>query len=246
MCPVQTPPELVGAEGFEPPTLCSQSRCATRLRHAPCRSRALWSAGRHPSRSATQRNIVRRFCDKNSCKNRSLRALELIRFWCIGGACCKWVTQGGHNDPSECARSDLSRPAVRARDHRAMRPLVHHLPAELPRSGGHDGRARGIPHDDPSMCRLLRPDRSIAAARAFFRKALAASLPRWPRTAMLSPRLIASIGPQITTSPRVPRRRSCIRNSRSAPAPIVSFEFHATGNEIDGKFIALSMAPEHP
>ncbi len=27
---------LVGAEGFEPPTLCSQSRCATRLRHAPC------------------------------------------------------------------------------------------------------------------------------------------------------------------------------------------------------------------
>jgi hypothetical protein len=30
--------KLVGAEGFEPPTLCSQSRCATRLRHAPCRS----------------------------------------------------------------------------------------------------------------------------------------------------------------------------------------------------------------
>src|SRR6201998_831828 len=29
---------LVGAEGFEPPTLCSQSRCATRLRHAPTRT----------------------------------------------------------------------------------------------------------------------------------------------------------------------------------------------------------------
>lgn len=28
-------PILVGAEGFEPPTLCSQSRCATRLRYAP-------------------------------------------------------------------------------------------------------------------------------------------------------------------------------------------------------------------
>ena len=27
--------QMVGAEGFEPPTLCSQSRCATRLRHAP-------------------------------------------------------------------------------------------------------------------------------------------------------------------------------------------------------------------
>ena len=28
---------------------------------------------------------------------------------------------------------------------------------------------------------LLRPDRGIAAAQAFFRKALATSLPRWPR-----------------------------------------------------------------
>jgi transposase-like protein len=28
---------------------------------------------------------------------------------------------------------------------------------------------------------LLRPDRSIAAAQAFFRKALSTSLPRWPR-----------------------------------------------------------------
>jgi hypothetical protein len=27
----------VGARGFEPPTPCSQSRCATRLRHAPPR-----------------------------------------------------------------------------------------------------------------------------------------------------------------------------------------------------------------
>jgi hypothetical protein len=30
---------LVGAEGFEPPTLCSQSRCATRLRYAPTKAR---------------------------------------------------------------------------------------------------------------------------------------------------------------------------------------------------------------
>ena len=29
---------LVGAEGFEPTTLCSQSRCATRLRYAPTHS----------------------------------------------------------------------------------------------------------------------------------------------------------------------------------------------------------------
>ena len=32
---------MVGAEGFEPPTLCSQSRCATRLRYAPTEPR--WS-----------------------------------------------------------------------------------------------------------------------------------------------------------------------------------------------------------
>jgi hypothetical protein len=30
-----TPYEVVGATGFEPATLCSQSRCATRLRYAP-------------------------------------------------------------------------------------------------------------------------------------------------------------------------------------------------------------------
>src|ERR1700730_13180481 len=32
------PGSVVGAEGFEPPTLCSQSRCSTRLRHAPTSS----------------------------------------------------------------------------------------------------------------------------------------------------------------------------------------------------------------
>src|SRR5215217_8340593 len=36
----------VGARGFEPPTPCSQSRCATRLRHAP----------RRPGMSITKRN----------------------------------------------------------------------------------------------------------------------------------------------------------------------------------------------
>ena len=35
MCPVRTQERVVGAEGFEPPTSCSQSRRATRLRHAP-------------------------------------------------------------------------------------------------------------------------------------------------------------------------------------------------------------------
>ena len=32
---------LVGETGFEPATLCSQSRCATRLRHSPCVTKRL-------------------------------------------------------------------------------------------------------------------------------------------------------------------------------------------------------------
>ena len=37
---------LVGAEGFEPPTPCSQSRCATKLRYAPKK----WLAKRFATR----------------------------------------------------------------------------------------------------------------------------------------------------------------------------------------------------
>jgi hypothetical protein len=32
---------MVGARGFEPPTPCAQGRCATRLRYAPTRLKAL-------------------------------------------------------------------------------------------------------------------------------------------------------------------------------------------------------------
>ena len=42
---------LVGAEGFEPPTLCSQSRCATRLRYAPTTS---FDCSPNPSAKALQ------------------------------------------------------------------------------------------------------------------------------------------------------------------------------------------------
>ena len=41
---------MVGARGFEPPTPCSQSRCATRLRHAPNR----WSVHKVDLKSKTQ------------------------------------------------------------------------------------------------------------------------------------------------------------------------------------------------
>ena len=50
---------LVGAEGFEPPTLCSQSRCATRLRYAPtvvsvdCNVNSALRVGRAPLPAST-------------------------------------------------------------------------------------------------------------------------------------------------------------------------------------------------
>jgi transposase-like protein len=113
-----------------------------------------------------------------------------------------------------------------------VRPLVRTVPAELPRCGGPNGRARAarFPHNDlalgSALCPgirealeslvsprplflldetyirvragwyylyravdkhgqtvdfLLRPDRGVAAAQAFFRKALTTSLPQWPR-----------------------------------------------------------------
>jgi hypothetical protein len=52
--PVQpaTPTDLmVGTRGFEPPTTCSQSRCATRLRHVPTAA-LLWHRPREYSVSA--------------------------------------------------------------------------------------------------------------------------------------------------------------------------------------------------
>ena len=49
---------MVGAEGFEPPTLCSQSRCATRLRYAPPRNR--------PGARTRQRARVRPARDRQS------------------------------------------------------------------------------------------------------------------------------------------------------------------------------------
>ena len=45
---------MVGAEGFEPPTLCSQSRCATRLRYAPTARFYPSLAGRSASSAKTR------------------------------------------------------------------------------------------------------------------------------------------------------------------------------------------------
>ncbi len=63
LCPVELQAHgcrmsrVVGADGFEPPTLCSQSRCATRLRYAPICTRQSIIAAR-PS----GRRMIRRGC----------------------------------------------------------------------------------------------------------------------------------------------------------------------------------------
>jgi hypothetical protein len=43
------------------------------------------------------------------------------------------------NDQAYCARSHLPTSPLRCRDHRAVRPLVHHLPTKLSRSRGDHG-----------------------------------------------------------------------------------------------------------
>ena len=59
---LQTPrwPGLVGAEGFEPPTLCSQSRCATRLRHAPRPKSIAREAGKATRATVAGARIIRK------------------------------------------------------------------------------------------------------------------------------------------------------------------------------------------
>jgi transposase-like protein len=47
---------------------------------------------------------------------------------------------------------------------------------------------------------LLRPDRGIAAAQAFFRKAVSTSLPRWPRKITLDGPLAESHGPSASAA----------------------------------------------
>ena len=63
---------LVGAAGFEPATLCSQSRCATRLRHAPTERRILAA----PSICATKCGGSRQKSQqKQGCQHLRYRAL---------------------------------------------------------------------------------------------------------------------------------------------------------------------------
>jgi hypothetical protein len=56
---------LVGTRGFEPPTLCSQSRCSTRLSYVPTGPGMV--AGSLPGATKCAK------CDRNSCQIMALR-----------------------------------------------------------------------------------------------------------------------------------------------------------------------------
>ncbi len=105
---VETPTHrknLVGARGFEPPTPCSRSKCATRLRHAPpdhfCPfgNAAFWpikAIGEKPQKRgtmdaappmneliATDVALCKRDGEKDGCVMKSRQPLP-----CAGQACC--------------------------------------------------------------------------------------------------------------------------------------------------------------
>jgi transposase-like protein len=65
---------------------------------------------------------------------------------------------------------------------------------------------------------LLRPDRSIAAAQAFFRKALSTSLPRWPRKITLDGHKVnlKCAGPVLN------RSGTPIYSTYNAPVPVLT------------------------
>src|SRR5690606_3695547 len=80
--------------------------------------------------------------------------------WCIDGPPLESASQLEDGpDAKTChARPDLRASSLLARDYRAMCSLVHHLPAELSRSGRDDGGARDrrVPHDDHALGVALR------------------------------------------------------------------------------------------
>ena len=54
--------KLVGAVGFELTTLCSQSRCATRLRYAPTRETAFYHLSEKHTRSRAYLSAIKNPC----------------------------------------------------------------------------------------------------------------------------------------------------------------------------------------
>ncbi len=71
---------MVGAEGFEPPALCSQSRCATRLRYAPTASPSyLTPRGTWKAHSPRPHRLPRTRCSRDSPSHSSKTNGSIIR-----------------------------------------------------------------------------------------------------------------------------------------------------------------------
>ena len=121
-------------------------------------------------------------------------------FWCIGGSEAKFrAPLRRPNDQATCARSHLSASPVRSLRHRAMRPVVHHLPAELPQPCSHDGRAwrkffRQAVARQGSWPSKINLDGSAATHRAllFLRR----QDPRWQSVVIRSRRYLNNIAEQ--------------------------------------------------
>ena len=125
---------MVGAEGFEPPTLCSQSRCATRLRHAPpdglsvATARGLSACARarilrrrpqpvnlalHATRRFARTSAIL-FFSSNSSKYTAIRC----RFWLIQSRRdCRFSAHGGLIDEN----ANTACPGHQARDRGSRR-----------------------------------------------------------------------------------------------------------------------------
>ena len=102
---------LVGARGFEPPTPCSQSRCATGLRHAPTNLGG--ESGRqdrvHPSAASTRWEIEGFTVAPGPGRGRSGPfARARARIHTARPVCAS----GGGSEPLCCALAHLMAPAV--------------------------------------------------------------------------------------------------------------------------------------
>ena len=107
---------LVGARGFEPPTPCSQSRCASRLRHAPTRIRLLpnlpHGAGKIQDNFVFDISLTHKrfFCIKAQIQSAAINSYLVARFYllvlkeALNGSNSKMFYCRSYDDPRLCIR----------------------------------------------------------------------------------------------------------------------------------------------
>src|SRR2546428_11076269 len=109
--------ELVGVRGFEPPTPCSQSRCATRLRHTPPDPRA----------DAPEPKVYHPVRKRRAA--RTARPRWSTRAFSSGASSAKVRRSGGEgNGGAQLVNQRILRPSLGV-------PIDHTLSCELPPGG---------------------------------------------------------------------------------------------------------------